>query len=36
MECQPQNPEFGNDPESFHTCLYNSMINTIALDATLY
>ena len=22
MESQPQNPEFRNDPENFHPCLY--------------
>ena len=24
MESQPQNPEFGNNPENFHLCNYSS------------
>ena len=28
MESQPQNPEFRNNPENFHPCLYYIFFNT--------
>ena len=32
MESQPQNPEFRNNPENFHPCLYNvAFISCIVL-----
>ena len=32
MESQPKNPEFRNDPENFHPCVYtgNPYIGTLA------
>ena len=27
MERQPQNPEFRNNPESFHLCFYKNMVS---------
>ena len=32
MESQPQNPEFRNNPESFHPCYYVCCINSNALQ----
>ena len=26
MESQPQNPEFGNNPENFHPCIKSNKI----------
>ena len=26
MESQPQNPEFRNNPENFHLCIWNNLV----------
>ena len=26
MESQPKNPEFRNNPENFHPCIYNKLL----------
>ena len=31
MESQPQNPEFRNNPESFHPCYYVCCINSLQI-----
>ena len=33
MEIQPQNPEFRNDPENFHSCVVNLSDSIVATPA---
>ena len=31
MESQPQNPEFRNNPENFHPCIYSNYLDRYQL-----
>ena len=35
MESQPQDPEFRNNPENFHTCVYSQVKNVISQEALI-